>query len=211
VITWKKASTFKKCQSYTQFHCVLCIFISCIWCTQFTNNSTHYYCHTIDCYRSCSNHKSGGERYMEGIGNNIKNVRIEWGLIVPRATSPWLKASWNKMTWIKLVGSQVVSVKQNMNINFQQHSMFVFFVSHNNGLIKSYSSFKGIRIQNFMVLHQPAQVLHPFQMYECPPLWNKWSYRIKMYAFEAILNGTTPTEFHKHLLTASKFIKWDTD
>jgi hypothetical protein len=41
-------------------------------------------------------------------------------------------------------GSWVVSIKQNMKFNFQPAAMFVFFVYHKNGLIKSSPSFEDL-------------------------------------------------------------------
>jgi hypothetical protein len=93
----------------------------------------------------------------------------------------------------KCNGSQVVSIKQNMNLNIQPPAMLVLMAFYKCASIWICSS---------------VQVLYPSQKSECPLFWNDWNYGNKIsYDVNASVNGMTPTEFPENLVIGWKLIE----
>jgi hypothetical protein len=117
--------------------------------------------------------------------------------------SPYLKASSNKI----MIQTQFVGMSKNTNFKFQPTSTFAFFIFHKNGLVKRCSSFKDvISIQNVMVTRWLIQVLHPPQKFERPPLWNGWSYDIKVWGRGHHKWYGLLAQFHENVPTGSDVI-----
>jgi hypothetical protein len=74
---------------------------------------------------------------------------------------------YNKLRLSEPNESQVVSMQQNINFNFQIPSTLLFLVFHKNGFIKSSSSFEDLSAHKF---HGPTltDVSHPPQKSEHP-------------------------------------------
>jgi hypothetical protein len=69
-------------------------------------------------------------------------------------------------------GSWVVSIKQNVNFNFQPVAMFVFLVFHKWSYWKLFILWRSISIQIFIVPCWLVQILYPPQKSERLPFWN---------------------------------------
>jgi hypothetical protein len=76
----------------------------------------------------------------------------------------------------------IVSVKQNVNYNFQPPAMFV--VLFQKSYLKSFI-WRPTSIQNFLVPRRLVQGSHPPQKFECHPFCNGWKYIIKIMALRS--------------------------
>jgi hypothetical protein len=116
-----------------------------------------------------------------------------------------------KLHLYKCNGSWVVSIRQNMNFNFQLPSPFVFLVSQENGLIKSWSSFEDLSAYKTVwshvhwckfCIHLRSMNVRHFGTVEVT--------RLNLWRRGYLQCHDLHTEFHNILLTASKVIRDDT-
>jgi hypothetical protein len=122
-----------------------------------------------------------------------------------------MKLTYSKPNSFKGNVSWIVSIKQNMNVNFQQPVMFVFLVFPKNGLIKSFSSFQDLSACKIswshvewhkFFIHLESLNVRDFGVVEAT--------RLRIMESRSPSTPRNSTEFHENLSVCSKAV-WRTD